>query len=517
MIRCASVTIVGTLIVGAVAASSASAFPRVEDGPGQGVRATLAAASPLPTLGPADGVSAARAATKITLRFTGAAGQAIAGYAGRRLQVECAPAATTGLLLGADDKSSWTIGNPIAPKPDGAGGFTLTLSLDDNTPPLDLCTVLRPALQRTVRRVGPFVEQAGDERPALARVPLTPVGTTWIADFAHVIALGRVERALPPVVGHRYPAIADVVARVPGVVALAGPDASPPAGTVGYWSDGGEHVVIATTADDGRRLFLQDLGGGLGQTNLRSFQEQLPGALNDVALIYDTNRLDRDAHAFTGPRPKAGGPDGVHAEIAGKRLTVRATGRAAVRALHAAAGRRVAVTCNPARLPGPLFSADDLAVLYTVATARVPRHGATLRVKLSGAVAHDLCVVSDDGATVLTFAATAAGRGLYQDLAASAPLFGDDSGDTVFAPQGATAYRSTQAIVAADPRHRVALPGPDAFPPVGRVGVWSSGPRLTLAVTSPTGHHIVFADEGGGVLRENVDALTVLTPSLFDD
>ena len=52
------------------------------------------------------------------------------------------------------------------------------------------------------------------------------------------------------------------------------------------------------------------------------------------------------------------------------------------------------------------------------------------------------------------------------------------------------------------------LPGPEAFPPAGsRLGIWTSGDRAVMSVTSTTGHRFAMADEGNGVLRSNVDWL----------
>ncbi len=56
----------------------------------------------------------------------------------------------------------------------------------------------------------------------------------------------------------RWPAPSELVAvaRRTTVVALDGPDATAPAGRVGYWSEGGSRVVITGTTSAGRRLVL---------------------------------------------------------------------------------------------------------------------------------------------------------------------------------------------------------------------------------------------------------------------
>lgn len=52
------------------------------------------------------------------------------------------------------------------------------------------------------------------------------------------------------------------------LVALASPSDTPPAGTVGYWSDGGGHAVAVTLTATGRRLFVEILPGREVRTNV---------------------------------------------------------------------------------------------------------------------------------------------------------------------------------------------------------------------------------------------------------
>jgi hypothetical protein len=55
-----------------------------------------------------------------------------------------------------------------------------------------------------------------------------------------------------------------------GPVTLAGPSETPPAGKVGYWSDGAQHVAVVTLSTLGRRLFIEHEGDVL-HTNLAGY------------------------------------------------------------------------------------------------------------------------------------------------------------------------------------------------------------------------------------------------------
>jgi hypothetical protein len=59
-------------------------------------------------------------------------------------------------------------------------------------------------------------------------------------------------------------------------VALASPDAAPPVGKFGYWSDGMYHYVFAWTAPTSkRRLFVESEGDGVLRTNLFEYETAL--------------------------------------------------------------------------------------------------------------------------------------------------------------------------------------------------------------------------------------------------
>jgi hypothetical protein len=56
-----------------------------------------------------------------------------------------------------------------------------------------------------------------------------------------------------------------------GFVPLAGAAATPPAGKVGYWSDGGQNAAFVVLSPAGRRLFLELGADHVLRTNLTEY------------------------------------------------------------------------------------------------------------------------------------------------------------------------------------------------------------------------------------------------------
>jgi hypothetical protein len=104
----------------------------------------------------------------------------------------------------------------------------------------DVCTVRLP--------------KAGNE--VVAAAPLTARGRTFLDELG-IASLLSVVLEIGADDGTPAPA-ADVVAHGNGaIVALDGPDASPPRGKAGYWTDG-LRVVVAGVSAAGRRLFVEE-------------------------------------------------------------------------------------------------------------------------------------------------------------------------------------------------------------------------------------------------------------------
>ena len=138
------------------------------------------------------------------------------------------------------------------------------LRTGDLTRGMDVCEVsLEP---RTVRRDG---RRRRIGRRLIVAIPLTQRGAIRLDERARANALGTL-LALAGVIGaqsgdNRYATSAELVAALPTlrrplrlpVVSLASPADTPAAGSIGYYSDGAEHVAAVVLSASGRRLFLE--------------------------------------------------------------------------------------------------------------------------------------------------------------------------------------------------------------------------------------------------------------------
>ena len=97
------------------------------------------------------------------------------------------------------------------------------------------------------------LRKAGDE--VVAAAPLTARGRTFLDELG-IASLISTVLDIGDDDGTPAPA-ADVVAQGNGfIVALDAPDATPPHGKAGYWTDG-VRVVVAGVSTAGRRLFIE--------------------------------------------------------------------------------------------------------------------------------------------------------------------------------------------------------------------------------------------------------------------
>jgi hypothetical protein len=462
-----------------------------------GLPAAPAAAAALPTLGAAEGVTATLTAGHVELRLSGTAATAAARYVGRTLNVECTNHPRPGLLFakGAGTSSSGSSA-PVVREADGTLVVAAQGAIEADVP-LDVCWLQRPdGPRRVVAHHDGIEETTSAERPPLARAAVTPAGALWLQELADV---SRLYDVLIKAQGHgTHPLPATLTALQPDVVALDGPDASPPPGQVGYWSDGVRHTVLATVTATGRRMVEEDLGDGMLRSNVEDFGSDY--AMPEPATEIYLNRSDADPDGSAWhPGKPVGEADGIRATAVAGRLTVRFGGRAAA-AFRRIAGRRVSVTCSGARTIG-LFTLRALQDAIHVARPRAPRHGGVLRTPIAGV--SDLCAITDDGHTIATATPTAAGNRLEADFLAIVPIL--SASEDVGVPAGATTYPPAATIAKRIGHGAVALSGPDAPLARGHVGVWTDGAqRAALATTSATGRRMVWADDGDGILRSNV-------------
>jgi hypothetical protein len=447
--------------------------------------AVPAAGAAPPVLGPADGVQATLTGQTLDVRFTGPSATA-ARIASRQLDVECAvhpePA---GLQLVGDKPGASGSGTVTA---DGLLQVELTRAV-----PIDACDIEGPDDRGQVSTV--------------ARAAVDPAGVIWIDERLRapglVDLLGRARSA------SAYRPATSVAGGT--VVAMDGPSATPPLGQIGYWTDpAGATATAATLTAAGRRLVVQDLGGGMLRTNVLEESGALDGLLgNAFAAPSPSQPAPGDADDKPGKSPYRGDPvgphDGVRTRFAGRHLTIRFTGRSA-KAFRTVAGRRVTISCLDRPVPG-LFGGAVQPMRTSDAVVRVPAHGGTLTATLAR---RDACTVRDDGTAVAFVTATAAGRGWWADLQALGEI---DHLPGSLAAAGGTTYLPAATVAAKHPGI-VALASPGAAVPRGHVGVWTdNAQRALVAVDSATGHRFVIADEGDGMVRAN--AYTQLGGLLF--
>lgn len=163
------------------------------------------------------------------LRFSKRAASLYRRIAGRRVEVECATVTPSGGGLVADG------GGVIVMRAPRRGRRLRTGSLSR----VDYCSV-------SLRR----------HRELIAIAPVTARGRTYI-DEKRTVALLLLPEELGDSDDPGPPPAALVVERGRGaVVALDGPDGTPPGGKLGYWTDGVRAVSVAVTKA-GRRLFFE--------------------------------------------------------------------------------------------------------------------------------------------------------------------------------------------------------------------------------------------------------------------
>jgi hypothetical protein len=442
----------------------------------------LALASAGPPVLVADGVTATQTGKVLQIRFPASAAAALARLGPRQVDANCAshPPVALALADDVDGRSNYGVGDIVA---DGTARIELTSAHAVDACELDGVVGRRPVI--------------------VARVALTPAGVTWNDEAAHATALRDLLIGAFGAQGYR-----PAGALGAGVVALAGPDATPAAGQTGYWTDGTRAAAVALSAT-GRRLVLADEGGGLLAGNVLAQSDPFAAILVDAGFL-DGNvvsgggqadpEADHSPTPFHAERPVTQA-DGLRATRRGRRIAVRFAG-ASAKAFRAIAGRRVAAAClaRPARSPFPRSSG---AGTWHRAVARVPAHGGRVTFTLTRSIAEDACLIADEGTVLAVAAPSAAGRAWLQDLAAVARLLDADTAH--LAPAGATTYRTTADALAHSRKGLVAMPGPGSAAPTGRVGLWTDGAhRAGIATRAAGGRRFVVEDQGDGMLRTNV-------------
>jgi len=180
--------------------------------------------------GPDQGVTAARGHDGIVIRFSKRAAKTYRRIAGRRIKVSC-----TTVTPSDHYGASFEGGSEEVVKAPRKRSRIRTLDRSR----ADICTIR--------------LRKAGGE--VVAAAPVTARGRTYLDELG-IASLISTVLDIGDDDGTPAPA-ADVVAKGNGfIVALDGPDASPPRGKAGYWTDG-VRVVTAGVSAAGRRLFIE--------------------------------------------------------------------------------------------------------------------------------------------------------------------------------------------------------------------------------------------------------------------
>lgn len=218
-------------------------------------------------VGEAKGVRIVREHGAIVVVFTPRAARLWRRVAGKRVSVFCEERS------GPDEDGFITVS-------EGGGTFRAPrrgrrLRTGDQTRGMDICRVWLEA--RTLRRNG--VRQRYG-RELIVAIPLTQAGAIRLDEGARAYALFTLlEIAASRGNAGAYPTSADLVALVPvlprpvrlSVVALAATNDTPPAGSIGYYSDAAQHAAAVVLSATGRRLFVEYDADRVIRTNVLEY------------------------------------------------------------------------------------------------------------------------------------------------------------------------------------------------------------------------------------------------------
>jgi hypothetical protein len=256
MVRRSTLITAAAAAVALLAPAAASAAPSAQDVVAQARAAVTSPTTPKMLL-PEDGLRVVGVRGGAVLRFTGQAAKAAKYWTGRRLDVVCD---TVG-----DQQDGVSVGGHVLMR--RFNGRTLSLGPVAGT---DTCSVTHPR--------GPHADA---DRVAL--VAVSAAGSTWIDELEMSTLLLVVTSGGPSGPAGHVPTIDQVLAQNAGItkdgaplaepliVALPGPDASPPSKKIGYWSDGDQHSVIAVLSSAGRRLFVETEADHVIRTNVLEY------------------------------------------------------------------------------------------------------------------------------------------------------------------------------------------------------------------------------------------------------
>jgi hypothetical protein len=217
-------------------------------------------------VGEAEGVRVVRERGAIVVIFTARAEKLYKRIAGKLVRVSCSERRESD----GPGLTHISTGEVTLRAPSRRG----KLRTGDKTRGIDYCRVWLPP--RTATRHG---ERIRLPKQLVVSVPLSQGGAVFLdeeekaADLlgALVLAALLADKQKLDV----YPTHAQLVDAYPRlgnhIVALANPTDSPPAGVVGYYTDGQEHLVVAVMSASGRRLFVEQAADNVLSTNVGGY------------------------------------------------------------------------------------------------------------------------------------------------------------------------------------------------------------------------------------------------------
>lgn len=221
-----------------------------------------AAQAPLP-VGEADGVRIVRDRGALVVVFTQRAERLRRKVAGKPVSVLCTEFTADGSNGGGATQRAPKRGRRI--------------NTGDHTRGMDYCRVWLAA--RTVRRGG---ERRRRGREHIVSIPLTQAGAVYLdeqfkaIDLLGLLTVSELGAEARNRTGFLAPAQLLQLARSArprppfDLVALATPSDTPPAGALGYYSDGAQHAAAVVVSASGKRLFLE-FNGDVLHTNVAKY------------------------------------------------------------------------------------------------------------------------------------------------------------------------------------------------------------------------------------------------------
>ncbi len=240
------------------------------------------------------------------------------------------------------------------------------------------------------------------------------------------------------------------------------------------------------------------------------FLRSLP--LTIVAILIAATASTAGAEAPD--RTEFGPAQGVQARASGTAVDIRFTGASAAFG-QAYAGEQVTVVCA-------LHPAGDLLLLSDDGDAQLGQRSTEARVAADGSALHaalrgapgDACEIFGErylklpGTELARAALTPAGANWIDEQVLATRMM-----DLAHAAAPGAAYRSAEDVVKLGSGEIVALDGPAATPPPGKIGYWSHGRAASFAAVSAAGRRLAVQDLGGGMLRTDIfEAVASWTP-----